>query len=379
MLRSSLIIYWMKQVWIFSFIQLIFSTTLSGQRNAVEFSVQPSIAVRHSSYITSVYKNVSNQFQFGAMYVPKNRDTWYQYWNNPEINLRIGWLNFGDQKKLGHAYYLLPEMAFSLYRYKDWNIVASMGTGIAYLTKKYDRVSNPEHNAIGTNWNNITQFSVSGRYDLHSNVQLGAGILLSHFSNGRTSSPNYGINLPGGQITVRYYFSKQDTTIRLQKKETEGVKPSWGGDVLFGYGLSAYPVPGVDALPVYFVNAGGRWKKSPFFHLLAGSEWEYSESVYQFHYQDFDPDKTARKKATRTALYGAGELFFGSVSLRLQTGYYLPWPQERQNDFFPFYFRLGIQVYPVKMNSRVKPFMGIMMKSHAEKAQYLGIATGALF
>jgi len=370
----------MKQFLIFSFVQLFFSFVLSGQWNALEFSALPSTAIRHSSYITSPYKNISQQFQLGVMYIPKNNTTWYQYWNSPEINFRIGWLNFGDQKKLGDAFYILPEMGFSLYRVKKWNLLASVATGIAYLTKKYDRTGNPEHNAIGTNWNNITQFSLAGRYNLHSNIQFGAGIVLSHFSNGRTGTPNYGINLPGGQMSVRYYFNQQDTLVKRHNKQGPvQTNPSWGGDVLIGSGLSAYPVQGVSALPVYFVNAGARWKKSSYFHLIIGSEWEYNESVYQFHYHDFDSDKTARKKATRTALYGAGELFFGNVSLRLQSGYYLPWPEERQNDFFPYYFRLGLQIYPVKMSSRFKPFIGVMMKSHAEKAQFLGFATGILF
>ncbi len=370
----------MKQFLIFNFIVQIFSSVLYGQWNAVEFSAQPSMAIRHSSYITSSYKNISQQYQFGVSYFPKNASTWYQYWNYPEINFRAGWLDFGDQKKLGNAYYFLPELAFSLYRTKEWNFIASIGSGVAYLTKKYNRVSNPEHNAIGTNWNNVTQFSFLGRYNLKTNVQLGAGILLSHFSNGRTGSPNYGVNLPGGQINVRYYFNREDTLImRREQQKLQRNDPSWGADLLFGSGLSAYPVPGVNALPVYFLNAGFRWKKSPYFHVLMGSEWEYNEAVYQFHYQDFDADIIAQKKATRTAFYGAGELFFGQVSLRLQSGYYLPWPEVRQNDFFPFYFRLGLHFYPLKMNSRVKPLLGVMMKSHAEKAQYLGIATGIIF
>jgi len=79
-----------------------------------------------------------------------------------------------------------------------------ISVGLSYGWKAYDSIANPEQKAIGSPVN--VMVSLGLRYDItvSDRVSIGVGPTISHFSNGRTRTPNRGVNLYGIQATVRY-------------------------------------------------------------------------------------------------------------------------------------------------------------------------------
>lgn len=302
---------------------------------------------------------------------------WDRYWKRPTVGLNLAYLHYGNDDTLGQAWGVFPSMKFDLFRRERFNIGFQAGVGLAYLTKPYNKITNPINNAIGSHWNNVTQFVLSAEANIYKDLSLSLGGHFTHFSNARTATPNSGINTAGLTLGVTKRFSGEKPKVNATV-DTIVMERRWGGDVLLGYGLSEYSFTGGSKYASYFINVGGTYKISPYFKVILGGEYEYNQSIFQFYYQDFDPADIARQKATKTAIYGAGDLMFGRFTLRLQTGKYLPLPALSEISA-PMYFKLNCIVAPFPTHWSVQPYVGVLLKSHVAVAQYLGIFTGCRF
>ena len=106
-------------------------------------------------------------------------------------------MHFGNDSILGKAMGIIPSIKFELLKINKVYFDFQIGFGAAYLNKKYDKISNPLNNAIGSHWNNITQFAVAMERQVYKDCHITVGAHFTHFSNARTASPNAGINTTG--------------------------------------------------------------------------------------------------------------------------------------------------------------------------------------
>jgi len=336
--------------------------------------------VKHSPRNTYTVPSLS---QFGEIkFTHKSRglgNDWQSYWTNPNISLHVLYLHFGDDAVLGEAIGLFPSIGFSLLENKSSKFYFTFGAGIAYLTKKYNKISNPINNAIGSHLNNVSRLSIDYQYCFNQKIYLQPSIQLTHFSNAKTNNPNSGINLVGLSMGLGVLLDEKISSNMVIDTMIKSKKGKWGGDVLLGYGVSEYAHPGGPKQPNYFINLGAYRYLSDYIKFHVGLDYDYSESVFQFYYHDFDSKSDARKKATNTAFYFAPELLFGRVGLRFQTGIYLPYPNLQQDDLTAFYFKLGANTYFGPEEWRARPYIGILLKSHIAVAQYLGFVSGVSF
>jgi len=288
-------------------------------------------------------------------------------------------MHFGNDSILGKAMGIIPSIKFELLKINKVYFDFQIGFGAAYLNKKYDKISNPLNNAIGSHWNNITQFAVAMERQVYKDCHITVGAHFTHFSNARTASPNAGINTTGLTFgIIQKLCEKKENSAEDFVKDSTTMKRRWGGDFLGGWGISEYSFTGGSKYSTFFINSGVSYAFSPFIKLILGLEYEYNQSVYQFYYQDFIPAEEAKQKATKIASYLAGDLVFGRVVFRAQTGFYLPYPELREKTT-PYYIKLNINVYPFPNHWKVRPYVGILLKSHVEIAQYMGLVSGVSF
>lgn len=159
------------------------------------------------------------------------------------LDLRIAW-----QKKENDAYstsYKAPKFGLGLYsgyfdndvfgepigvygfvelpisnQRKKINWVYSIGLGLAFNFNYYDPEENPSNELISTDKNVYIAFSIEGRYNITEHWVAGLGIGLKHFSNGRISLPNRGINLVPLTLTTEYNFGDNYTDLNKEKLST---------------------------------------------------------------------------------------------------------------------------------------------------------------
>jgi len=365
-------------------ISLLFSFWFytSGQsQHSVGISYSPSKFIRHSK--KSTFESPTSSYFWKTHYSHKvsGAEGWHQYWKRPTISYNALYFHISDDRVLGSAFGAFPSMQFDIFAVHKTKFYFHFGTGLAYISKKYDKLTNPTNNAIGSHWNNITQLGFAIDQIVYKNLSVSVGTHLTHFSNARTSSPNAGINMVGYTLTLHQKLGEspiKDSPILAIEKDTTMTAKKWGGELLLGYGISEAADIGGPKYGTYFVNVGGSYALSPYWKIIVGGEYEYSQGVFQFLYQDFIPYDEAKEKATNTAAYLATDLTFGKLAFRVQSGYYLPFPTLSEINT-PFYFKINFNVYPFPNHWTFRPYIGVLLKSHLEVAQYMGIVTGVSF
>ena len=86
-------------------------------------------------------------------------------------------------------------------------IVWDLAAGLTYDLKKYDPESNPYNDAIGSRTTVYFNAGIGGRSEINREIDVTYGVDLTHFSNGRSFTPNYGLNMLGVNVGIRYHFN----------------------------------------------------------------------------------------------------------------------------------------------------------------------------
>ncbi|MCA0932690.1 acyloxyacyl hydrolase [Lutimonas saemankumensis] len=147
------------------------------------------------------------------------------------IEVRYGWQNTNPDhwtSRYGHATYGIgyysgfvgnpsvlgkPNAVFGFVNFplsypgKKNELEIGLGLGLTYNLEPYDPVSNPENDAIGSPFAVYFNLYFGGAYKMTREVDLLYGIDFTHFSNGRMTTPNYGFNMYGINLGLRYYYN----------------------------------------------------------------------------------------------------------------------------------------------------------------------------
>ncbi len=349
--------------------------SLAQQGSKISLSISPSRLIKLGNRNTFTTPKSPKVINASYSFASRASSEWQSYWHYPQISMHTFFLEMDNRRELGHVVGVLPSLQYKVIGRDRLGIYATFGTGLSYATRTYDKISNPTNNAIGSHLNNISHFGIDFRVK-HHNFSGSLGYQLTHISNARTATPNTGYNLHGWQLTVsRHVTDKPRFSTPNRVKDT---LQRWGGDILIGYGVSEYSFTGGDKYASYWTAAGLKYSLSKYISTTIGAEYEYNESIYQFHNQDFDPEQIAIKKATQTSVFLAQRLRFGYVAVRLHGGFYLPFP-EAERVRHPNYLRVGVDIHPLNGHYSLDPYIGISLKSHKAVAQYLGMYSGVLF
>lgn len=237
--------------------------------------------------------------------------------------LGIGYNNFFDSNEIGtpiSVYVLqgsrIARLSRNLSIDYEWNFGASFGW------KKYDEDTNPYNTVVGSSVNAFINLDIMLSWQFARDWRLMAGIDISHFSNGNTSSPNAGVNTLGARIGVMHSFSAKDAATAALPRIN--IKPHMSYDlVLYGAwrkrGIitddekfmvpSTFAVAGLNFSPMYnFCNnfcAGG------------SIDLQYDESA-NIKYHVASPDGSTQGESTRFYRPPFSESFAAGVSVRAE-------------------------------------------------------------
>jgi hypothetical protein len=134
----------------------------------------------------------------------------------PKTGVSLGYTDFGNSEKVGHAYSILPFVEFSVLQKRINGLNLHIGFGSSFMDTQYDPVTNEFNRAITTkiNWS----FRSFLYYDLLKSDQIdwriGLGFL--HHSNGHTSLPNQGLNSIGASVSAKI-DTKETTPSKFEK------------------------------------------------------------------------------------------------------------------------------------------------------------------
>lgn len=154
-----------------------------------------------------IRKSISAHLKYSFQYYPNSYTD--RIYRGSYQGFGLAMYSFDNKKEIGNpfALYLFqgarivqlnPRLSFNY----EWNFGASFGW------KPYEEYENPYNKVIGSKINAYINANFYLNYILSKELDLTAGVDLTHFSNGNTRFPNAGLNTIGLKVGLVYNFNR---------------------------------------------------------------------------------------------------------------------------------------------------------------------------
>lgn len=148
----------------------------------------------------------SVEFRFG--WQPNDKEHWSGQYGYASYGLGYYSGFIGDPQVLGKPNAVFGFITFPLTHPSKRNrFEMGPSLGLTYNLEPYDPDTNPENDAIGSPFAVYFNLYFGGAYKATRELDLLYGIDYTHFSNGRMTTPNYGLNMYGLNIGLRYHYN----------------------------------------------------------------------------------------------------------------------------------------------------------------------------
>lgn len=343
------------------------------------FSLSPLLAQKNSISFEEV-KDIENYGRF--RYLEVKGHTGYHLYTGELLNesvnngygaleFRYGWQSKDPEKwpsRYGYATYGVgyysgflgdpevigkPNAVFTFVNFPISNpnrrsvIETGLSLGLTYNLKPYDPDSNPENDAIGSTLAAYFNLHFGAVYKMTRELDLVYGIDFTHFSNGRITTPNFGFNMYGLNLGLRYHYNadqkfvnndvysnellqarfkrpKTEKNIRLRESSIEVYLA--GGTVQNEEDKGTYKRYGVFSGVIDY-----RFKFNSMHAIVAGFDYFWDGSL--------EPEYPEAKDQVLTGLHVGYDFMFGKFAVRLHGGAYLSDDKGKA----PSYLRAGFR------------------------------------
>jgi hypothetical protein len=256
---------------------------------------------------------------------------WQISHNRPQWGVALLFGNSGSKKYIGN-------MA-ALYAYMNSPIIATsryqgsflLGFGPGWASKPYDVHNNSKNTLIGTHLNAFIVMGLQNEFKLTRTLHARASINFMHLSNGGTTLPNLGLNMPSLSAGMRWSFHEDEKPVLAPKNRVE----TTGGtqfNIYTTVGLKQTPWIGANH---YLINVlqGEISKRIKLNYSLGGGLLLlYNRSISSFPYDNPSVSKRNNKKV-QAGVYASYEHFFGKISVPVHAGAHV-YNQEKSPLFF---------------------------------------------
>jgi hypothetical protein len=366
----------------FSLLLLIFSEGVYGQigRNlTLEGAFHLGTVVRHSPKITIQTNQAVAGAELSLLKQTDGKEEWQQLRHYPKTGITLCYLNMGEGAH-GQGLALLPNVSVHVIKRKNWQTDFRIGGGVGYVSRPYNSFSNLNQNAIGSHLNGSMQARLGTQVRLNPHWQMQISACLTHFSNGSSALPNYGINIPTGQIALNYTKNASKSFI-LKENLTKKSKKHWGLQLNFGTASVEYVVLDGPRYPVWTSALATTLTLNKVNKLALGLDYEFNRSVYEWGLAStsFATAAIAQKSSTRIGTFISDEYQFGNASILLLLGIY---QGKNINKYVltPYYTKIGLRYYLPKIKVLyLQPYLGVYLKTHKAIAEYISFNVGFSF
>jgi hypothetical protein len=355
---------------------LIFVFLLSGLAGKAQLAKKPIILeskvhagmiLPFSEALEYVIKDDIYAFDLSLSFPANGRDYWEKLYNNPRTGVGYSFWSLGNDQILGKAHSLYGYLNFPFFKPTgkfSFNYQVSFGG--AYLTKRFDIYENHLNRAIGSHLNLYFRLGIDSKLKLSQHCELLIEAGVTHFSNGKIKSPNYGINVSSLSLGLNYLFNQKD--IPLQEPEIPEIEKWYVQSVIYSAGSKVY-----DNL------IGKRYFLSSFSYNLEriinhkrkvglGVDFFYDGAISEALASEDGTTEKDFSKLIRFGLHASYAVRYKQLIMGVQFGHYL---YSKYDDLSPFYNRLSVQYLLTK-----RIIWNIAIKSHWGKADCLECGIG---
>ena len=299
---------------------------------------QGSFIFDHTYAISHLAVSHPTGFELNAQRQTTGRAAWHGWYKYPKVGLALVYYDYHNPV-LDRSYAATVYISKPFLRTRRQDLSFRLGTGLAWFTNPFDLQTNRKNTIVSSSLNATLQLRVEYDYALSEHLGLLVGAALNHYSNGATTKPNFGVNLPSLVLGLNYHQQRPAPTVAYLAPSPADV----GYNFLLLSGSIGYKQVAVGDDQKYLVNsvtvaAGRRVNRKS--NLLVGLEGFYDRSLLATQRD------TARNQDNLTDVKKAGvllghELLFGRLAFVSHLGFYVYNPYKSTNSFY--YERLGLR------------------------------------
>lgn len=214
------------------------------------------------------------------------RQTWQQLHNYPYYGLGVFAGNLGGtdvDTVIGAPSGIYFFFGAPWARFGKFTFATDLAMGLSYDFVPYDLNTNSLNDVIGSTVNLYFNLNAIFYYQLSERYDLSFGLNFFHFSNGRTFTPQRGINMAGYNIGVKYNFNPI-------KNYTKYIDPDYQPQIRPEFIVSEKP-PFTKSHELQFTGSFGTVLSEPGELVLApnvrdtiGTQERYLTSTFAVHY-----------------------------------------------------------------------------------------------
>jgi hypothetical protein len=322
----------------------------------------------HRDYMSHLVKGHPVFFELSLTKDATGKHEWEHLHLFPETGISAIFIDFANKEQLGHALTIFPHIGFPLRKGEFLKLNFRMGMGIAYLTKKFDRIENRKNHAIASNLNATASFQLENYFHLNNRLQLRTGIALTHFSNGSYKMPNLGINM----FTANTGFTYALENPQSKPKRIKPRKPFKSADLtmISTAGIKSFHVLG-EQYPVYTLRFSGEKSFTPKSALAAGFDLVYNSALKGIKPYYHGTEVQNKSELMQPGVNLGYSFNIEKLSLFVQKGIYAA---NMDNHTGRFYHRIGCRY---RFNNRL--IANFSLKSHFGVADHFEYGIGYSF
>lgn len=290
------------------------------------------------------------------------KDFWEKLYRYPTQGVGLSYWSLGNNDVFGKAYVLYTFINIPFFkRNEKFSFDYQISCGGAYLPKIFDINENHLNRAIGSHTNIYIHLGIDGRIRLFPRSELVIEAGATHFSNGKTTSPNYGINAGSFSLGFNYLFNNKNTTMQIPEIPMLG-KP-YVQSIIYSAGSKAYDnlygnkylVTSVSYNLERIINLRRK--------VGLGADLSYDGSIREdLASEDGTPEK-AFVKLVRIGLHASYGIRYKQLIMGVQIGYYL---YSKSIVITPVYNKISVQYLFTRNIAGI-----VSVKSHMAKADCL--------
>lgn len=290
------------------------------------------------------------------------RDYWEKLYNLPRPGLGYSYSSLGNNKVFGKAHSLYGFINIPLIKKPEkYSLNYQVSLGGAYITRIFDKDKNHLNRAIGSHTNIYIRLGIDAKIKITTNSEMIMEAGLAHFSNGKTRSPNYGINTGSISLGINYMFNNKNSIIQepaiplIEKKYVQSLLFSAGSKVYDNLLGKNYFVSSVSYNADRLLNHRRR--------IGLGADLFYDGSISEALADEDGTPENEFTKLVRLGIHGSYTICYKHLMMGIQIGHYI---YSKYIVLTPVYTRISLH-YLITNNISG----GISIRSHLGKADCL--------
>ncbi|MBS1490681.1 MAG: acyloxyacyl hydrolase [Bacteroidetes bacterium] len=296
--------------------------------------------------------------------ISRNTSKAWKYCNCHIRNgLSAGYINFANSQQLGQAVTVSAFTEPYLIYTGRFRFSIRGSTGLVFLNKVYDSLTNPAAIFFSTKLSFLLALSMNVSYRLSEYFWVAGGVQFNHLSNGGRKDPNEGMNFIAPTLSLNYLL----TNPSIFKRPKTKYRDTMLGLMLHSFGnrhkVQATPVYREESSIVAGINIGLIKRVGRLTGLGIGGEYYY-DGVNQIYQQRYNQSLQTGIGSVSLQHY----LFLGKLLFGQQLAWYVtPNTGNPQATYQRYWLEYEIQKYW---------YAGFSLKAHGDHSDYFAFSVG---